>query len=164
MALRSALASFALLAGFAAAPSAPAQVPEVELKAAFVYNFVLFTEWPAATLPAGRPLTICADASGAQLGALRQLEGRTVGGHALSISADPAGRCHVVLYEHAADAGTGAAGTLTVCDGPSSTCRDAVITLLRDGDRVRFDVDASRARARGLSLSSKLLRLAREVR
>jgi hypothetical protein len=50
-----------------------------------------------------------------------------------------------------------------VCDGPRYACNGAVITLLREGDRIRFDVDTVRARARGLSLSSKLLRLARRV-
>ena len=165
MALRLPIAIVGLAAVFAAAPGVRAQVSEVELKAAFVYNFALFTAWPRETLPEGRPLSICAMTAAAQIDALRQLRGRTVAGHTVSVSAAPGtGACHVVVYQPDASLTPAAAGALTVCDGPEQACHDAVITLIREGDRVRFDVDSARARAKGLSLSSKLLRLARRVR
>lgn len=152
----------------AAAPVGHAQVSEAELKAAFVYNFALFTQWPVDALPDGQKLLVCTAAGEQQLRALRALQNKTVAGHAIAVtgSAGEADRCHVVLYDpHAPDlpAGAAGAGALTVCDGPRYACGDAVITLLREGDRVRFDVDAGRAKARRLSLSSKLLRVARRV-
>jgi ABC-type amino acid transport substrate-binding protein len=165
MALRLSVAIVGLMAALAAAPGARAQVSEVELKAAFVYNFALFTAWPREKLPAGRPLSICAMTAAAQVDALRQLRGRTVAGHTVSVSAAPGtSACHVVVYQPDASPPPAAAGALTVCDGPAQACHDAVITLVREGDRIRFDVDSARARAKGLGLSSKLLRLARHVR
>jgi hypothetical protein len=165
MALLRPVAILGLAAALAAAQAAHAQVSEVELKAAFVYNFALFTDWSQELLPAGKPLSICARAAAPQTDALRQLRGRTVSGHAVSVSASPdAGPCHVLLYQPDASPTPAAPGALTICDGPAPACRDAVITLVREGDRIRFDVDSAQARARGLSLSSKLLRLARRVR
>lgn len=166
--LRRASTVLALVAALAAAWNTRAQVSEEELKAAFVYNFALFTEWPPDALPDGQALLVCVTPDERQLEALRRLQGRTVAGHPIAVTA-AAGeddRCHVVLYDsdaHVLPAGTAAAGALTVCDGPQYACHDAVITLAREGERIRFDVDAARAKARRLSLSSKLLRLARRV-
>ena len=142
-----------------------AQVSEAELKAAFVYNFALFTEWPPGTLADGQKLLICTTRDERQLQALRRLQDKTVAGHQIAVTASTgeADRCHVVLYARALPADAAAKGALTVCDGPRYVCADAVITLLREGDRIRFDVDVTRAKARGLSLSSKLLRVARRV-
>jgi len=145
-----------------------AQVSEAELKAAFVFNFALFTEWPPDALSDGQKLLVCATRDERQMEALRRLQGRTVAGHQIAVtaSAGRTDRCHVVLYDPDArvlPTESAAAGALTVCDGPQYACADAVITLLREGDRIRFDVDAAHARERRLSLSSKLLRLARRV-
>ena len=142
-----------------------AQVPEAELKAAFVYNFAMFTEWPRDALADGQSLLVCTTPDDdRQLGALRRLRGKTVAGHPIAVTSSPGAndRCHVVLYAAGAPiAAAATVGALTVCDGPR--CSDAVIMLLREGDRIRFDVDAARAKARRLTLSSKLLRLARQV-
>ncbi len=56
------------------ATSSPAmqQLPDASLRAAYLFNFARYTEWPAAALPANAPLTICTDddAVGAGLGAI----------------------------------------------------------------------------------------------
>lgn len=165
---RRTIAVFALATALVAAWDTRAQVSEAELKAAFVYNFALFTEWPQDVLTAGQNLLVCATPDDRQLDALRRLQGKTVAGHAIAVSTavGDANRCHVLLYDPDAyipPATEVTEGALTVCDGPRYACADAVITLLREGDRIRFDVDAGRARAQRLSLSSKLLRLARRV-
>jgi ABC-type amino acid transport substrate-binding protein len=163
--LRRVLIVLTAAAALAAAPTSHAQVSEAELKAAFVYNFALFTEWPSDTLVDGQKLLICAPPDERQLEALRRLQNRTIAGHQIAVtgSAGETDRCHVVLYSSVLPGEVAAAGALTVCDGPPSACADAVIKLLREGDRIRFDVDVTRAKARRLSLSSKLLRVARRV-
>jgi hypothetical protein len=45
-------------------------------------------------------------------------------------------------------------------DAPEGPC---VVLLVRQGDQLRFDIDNSEAARRHLGLSSKLLRLARNV-
>lgn len=166
--LRRTFPLLAMMVAMAAARMGHAQVSETELKAAFIYNFALFTQWPADALPDGQKLLVCTTAGEKQLQALRRLQDKTVAGHpvAVTATASEADRCHVVLYDprtRELPPPAAAAGALTVCDGPRYACPDAVITLLREGDRVRFDVDATRAKARRLSLSSKLLRVARRV-
>jgi len=162
---RAALAAACLAAGLQSVAPARAQVPEAELKAAFVYNFVLFTEWPASALPVDGVLTICAGGSAAsQYDALWQLDGRKAAGYRLAVTEGHGRPCHVAVYRAGTGGGLVQPGTLTVCDGPASACAGAMITLLRERDRVRFDVDAERTRSGGLVLSSKLLRLARQVR
>lgn len=166
--MRRAVAVVVLAAASAVVWESHAQVSEAELKAAFIYNFALFTEWPQDSLAGGQTLLVCATQDERQLVALRRLQGKTVAGHQIAVtaSAGKTERCHVVLYDPDArvlTAEAAAAGALTVCDGPQHACADAVVTLLREGDRIRFDVDTARAKARRLSLSSKLLRLARRV-
>jgi hypothetical protein len=51
---------------------------------------------------------------------------------------------------------------LTVADG--SLNDDTVIAFIYEGNRIRFDINRAAARTRGLQISSKLLRLARQVR
>jgi hypothetical protein len=51
---------------------------------------------------------------------------------------------------------------LTVADGLLND--DTVITFVRDRNRLRFDINRVAAAQRNLNVSSKLLRLAREVR
>ena len=40
-------------------PAAAQDVTEPVLKAAFIYNFAKFTEWPVDVMPAGEPLLFC---------------------------------------------------------------------------------------------------------
>lgn len=40
-------------------PLAHAVTTEADVKAAFIYNFTKFVEWPASALPAGAPLKLC---------------------------------------------------------------------------------------------------------
>ena len=51
---------------------------------------------------------------------------------------------------------------LTVADGALTD--DTVIAFVRDDNRIRFDINRAAAARRGLNVSSKLLRLARQVR
>jgi hypothetical protein len=51
---------------------------------------------------------------------------------------------------------------LTVADGPLTD--DIVIAFVRDDNRIRFDINRAAASRHGLNVSSKLLRLARQVK
>src|SRR5438067_5051227 len=56
--------------------SAAAQVQESALKAAFIYNFAIFTSWPDHA--AAGPFIVCVDAGTPLAESLRQLEGKRV--------------------------------------------------------------------------------------
>ena len=51
---------------------------------------------------------------------------------------------------------------LTVGDGPLND--ETVIGFIREDNRIRFDINRAAAGRRGINISSKLLRLARQVR
>jgi hypothetical protein len=51
---------------------------------------------------------------------------------------------------------------LTVGDGALND--ETVITFIREENRIRFDINRAAASRHGLNVSSKLLRLARQVR
>lgn len=147
-------------------------VPENDLKAAFIFNFAVFTEWPASVLASGAPISLCASASNPMLGALAQLKDKLINGHRVAVRA--AGSqlrgCHVLLLDRGdrerwsqIKRDLAGSAVLTVLDDESISLDGAVIALSVDERRIGFDVDLGAARGARLHLSSKLLRLARSV-
>lgn len=149
------------------------QAPEPELKAAILVNMLLFVDWPT---PQGRSpdrLTVCYLAVSPVATALAQLGGKLLKGQPLQVvRADAAtlGDCQV-LYLSPTDA-TGlprlasslpASGMLLVGDSPGYLQRGVMLNLEIDSGRVVFDIDLRSARQAGLTVSSKVLRLARHV-
>ncbi len=157
------------LAGLARADA----VPEQELKAAFVFNFTVFTEWPSDALAAGASIGLCANASSPMIGALNNLNDKMVNGHRLAVRpyttlASLRG-CHVLVLDNRdrerwAQLRRELPGThvLTVADERAGG-EGAIIALSVENQRVGFDIDMGAARGAQLNLSSKLLRLARSV-
>src|SRR5206468_7860140 len=70
------------------ASAAQAQdVTEPSLKAAFVYNFAKFIDWPSDALPAAGSFTACVLGDGRVLEALeRTVKGRLLSGRSVSVS------------------------------------------------------------------------------
>lgn len=156
------------------AARAQVQASEVEVKAAFVYNFALFTSWPAGTLLANAPMVLCVAPDHALQAALGRLAGKSVHGHRLEvrrISDGAVAGCHVVVLDDRAPSQAlrldPAAPVLTVVDGGRAAraggASGPMIALSLQDSRVVFDIDAAAARQAGLQLSSQLLRLARSV-
>lgn len=172
-----ALLAFLLLAGGPAHAQLPTGAGEAQLKAAILFNFAMFTEWPADTLPANAPLRLCVFQDNALLPALSGLQEKQVNGHPVSVrtlSAQPGAAqmasCHLLvldaqdrerwaLLKH--DLAT--SSVLTVADDRIIGANGAMISFGIDNRRVGFDVDLAPVRQARLSLSSKLLRLARSV-
>ncbi|MES3025042.1 MAG: YfiR family protein [Pseudomonadota bacterium] len=166
------LAPLALLVLLCAAPARAEPVPEHDLKAAFVFNFAVFTAWPAQALPGAAPIVVCASPGGALFGALGKLNDKTVNGHRVAVLGTPPGAagCHLLVLERGerersaqSRAELAAAHVLTVSDRAPGPGDGAVIGLWSENARIGFDVDLGAARAAGLVLSSKLLRLARSA-
>jgi hypothetical protein len=161
------LAAVLLVPGFARA------VDEAELKAAIVFNILLFVDWPSAALPSGASLTLCFGPNGGLNAAFKRLAGREVRGHPLElreVAAAPAKPCHA-LYVDTVDRARFAGllkplvagGALVVSDDAEAPKELTAIVLQRDGNKIVFDVRMQPVRQSQLQLSSKLLRLARTV-
>ena len=161
-------------------PCSRAQRPkpsDYQVKAAYLYNFGRFVEWPSehATAKSG-PFTICIlgqDPFGSALDAT--LAGETIGGKnvvAKRISTpQESAHCQIVFFS-AAEAGRlnkimedlDKAAVLTVSDMPQFAQRGGMIQFVLEGNRVRFEVNLIATKHAGLTLSSDLLKVATAVR
>lgn len=151
---------------------AQADMPqEALLRAAFVYRFAQFTQWPAPQ-PAG--LTLCGVQLGAAEAAMRQLGVRArapLRYREVESPREAAQHCQVLVLGQSDPAslrrwveGLGEAPVLVVGLAPESLRAGASIALLTEPQGLAFSVNQSEARRRGLALSSQMLKLAREVR
>jgi hypothetical protein len=152
----------ALFGAAALAVVAPccAQVRDVEMKAAYIYNFAQFTTWPDTR--ARLPFRVCADGASALWASLQAYNGKQVNGRSWStaeLAAHPS--CDLLVVARSAAAIPAAQGMLVVRDGPGLA--PAMITLDDGDEHIRFDIDTREAARNGLRFSSKLLRLARTV-
>jgi hypothetical protein len=146
-------------------------LPEYRLKAAFVYNFILFTEWPAAT---DGTLNLCIHGKDPFGPEIDGLQGKAVAGRSIAVQRKAAGEslknCHAVfiaasLIDSLPRVLETMAGqpTLTVADSPGAMRQGVALNMGVAQGKVTFEANLQAARAAGLNLSSKLLRLATEV-
>ncbi len=157
---RTGAAGLAAAAALAVSGACHAQVDEYALKAAFVYNIAAFAEWRG---DAGGAMTMCVQAGPELAAAVAAMAGRSVAGRRVQIArTPPPGGCDVLVQAGPAPAVV-ANAKLVICDACQLPDGTSTVSLVREGNRIRFDVDASRARAEGVVLSSQLLKLARRV-
>lgn len=144
---------------------------ESAVQAAFVVNFVKFTEWPpASTASRQGTMQLCQFGTRDDLAqAFRALEGRTLQGAPIQwrkVSRTEEVRGCQVLFvaEPGLPLGTlGSMPVLTISDLPSFVQQGGVIGLVRQSGRLRFEVNRGAAQAAGLRLSVDLLALATQV-
>jgi len=156
---------------------APSGSAEASIKAVFLFNFAKYVTWPAMGMGERSPsdIRICVTANDTFFSLLKSaVQGEDVDGRPLVPVAldglDSATECQI-LYVGASSSLDGKAWlnavrgrqVLTVGDGPL-TDSDTVIGFVLEDNRIRFDINRGAARSRGLNISSKLLRLARNVR
>lgn len=154
-------------------PGAPSTL-EYEVKAAFLYNFLNFVTWPASAFAApSDAVRVCvfgSDPFGPVLD--RTMQGGTAGTHPVVVDRvrdqNAVTRCSVVFVPREAATRTeeviGATASrpvLTVGESPEFLAKGGMINFVLEGGKVRFDVNLPAASAHGLSLSSRLLRVAR---
>ena len=174
-----AVASIALTAALIAAPGIAADngtdvAPDVAVKAAFLYNFAKFAEWPA--LPSGAPIVVCiVGEDGIAAALVETVRGQNISGHTLEVwRPQESGMwrvCHLLFIADAetrrAAGGLGGIKTLpvlTVSDGKGFSQAGGIIELYVEGGRMRFAINVDAAEGSGLHLSSRLLGLAKVIR
>ena len=146
---------------------------EADIKAAFLFNFTKLVDWPTVA-PAG-PFQICTLADGTFDALLaRTLTGESTGGRPIQQttpdSPDVARTCHILFISRRADgnasrwiAAVRGQPVLVVAESPGAEQAGAHITFVVEDNRVKFDVNDDAAARAGLTISSKLLRVARHV-
>ncbi len=150
-------------------------VSESKWKAAFIYNVVRFSEWPAETVFDNDTINVCISVNSALSRSSDQLNNRTVNGKRLVIwawqpSPDAPRLCHV-LYTWANDReylrqiqnDLTMKSVLTIADDDGGGDDGSIITMHTNQKKIVFDINMRAAKKARLSLSSNLLRLARTV-
>jgi hypothetical protein len=149
-------------------------VTEPALKAAFIYNFAKFTEWPGSTLPGKAPFAICVLGDAAVAEAVERLSrDRTLTGRPISVlrTADASALpgCQV-LYLSKVPAATATAAlastrdfaVLTISDNEGFLQAGGIAELYFENGQLRFDVDLDAVKRAHLQISSRLLALAKK--
>lgn len=169
------LAALALFAGMSM--KAAAEVPttdRVSLETAIVYNILLFVQWPGEdTWPQDAPLVLCIDSASPLYTSAMQLNGHALRRMKLNVqpAESPASRCKAVYVDTDVSlkiaSGSGPAvarDALLIISGSRFAMQDLpTVQLFDTGGRLAFDISQKRAQQAGLTVSSKLLRLARKV-
>ncbi|HKI02625.1 MAG TPA: YfiR family protein [Thermoanaerobaculia bacterium] len=173
------LAVLLVLVAAWAAPGAAAAQPaasEYDVKAAFLYNFTKFVEWPDSVFPGDRSnFQVCvlgADPFGKSLQVIadEQVAGRGITLLRTPKMSDPEG-CQILficqsekedLTEILAELRD--VPVLTVGDTSGFIDRGGIINFTLEGGKVRFEINQEAADRAGIKISSKLLRLATRVK
>lgn len=172
------LARWALLVLLLPAPALAADGDPLEyaVKATYLYKFAAYVDWPASAFATpGSPLTLCIagdDPFGASLDSA--VRDQRVAGRALVVrrlkSVGREADCHI-LFVGGADplraqflAAVRGSAVLTVTDRHESGGAAGIIDFVMRDNRVRFDIDEAAATRNGLVISSKLLKLALNLR
>lgn len=164
--------SLALL--LVAAPVQAQTRQDVAVKAAYLYRFLGYVDWPPRVLPGDEtPLVVGVlgnDALYAEFAAL--VAGRRMNNHPIRAlrmeSPDPLEGMHVLFIGQAGDLArtierVGHRPVLLVSDLPQSLEVGGMLSLVPANGRIRFEASPAAAERSGLRLSSRLLALADRV-
>jgi len=155
-----------------AVPVQSQEATDPDVKAAFLFNFMKFVEWPSGVLPNSGPIAACVMGNSAVAESLAgAVKGRLVGGHQIAVSKvtldGPLRGCHV-LYLSGADARLTQQVTqllrglsvFTLSDFERFAVMGGVANFVVDNGRLRFAINVDAVRRARLQISSRMLALA----
>ncbi|GMV91396.1 MAG: hypothetical protein AMXMBFR82_11740 [Candidatus Hydrogenedentota bacterium] len=146
---------------------------EYEVKAAFIFKFVSFVEWPEESFPENdTPIRIGIlgeDPFGTSLD--RTIEGKSVRGRTLearrSNDVEELSACHMVFVAQPVPADVQSLTTklherhiLTIGDSADFAKRGGIINFVEREGKIRFEINAKSAQRANIRISSQLLSLA----
>jgi hypothetical protein len=149
------------------------QVSEADVKAAFLFNFAKFVDWPPQVFSRpDSPFTICllSDPFNGTLDKL--VRGETLDGHHLVVrrvkSREDFATCQILYFSTAPAVSPDIAAAanqpiLTVGDNPDFINQGGIIRFVTAGGKVRFQINPEAATRASLKISSRLLNLAEIV-
>jgi hypothetical protein len=157
---------------------AQADVPvgEYQVKAAFLYKFLGYVEWPGRPSlgPEDRLMVgvMGADALAEEFSQI--IGGRRVNGRAVAVRklspADSVANLHLLFLGRQVGAGAtdiiaaaNAQGVLTVTESEDALSLGSIINFVVEHDRLRFDIALQQAESANVKISSRLLAVARKV-
>ncbi len=147
------------------------QFNEYQIKAAFLYNFIAFTQWPEDI---NQTLNLCVYGEGYFGQEIDKLQARAVDNNNIKVlrltSLEKSKECHVLFISKSAidnlpDVLASIQGepVLTIADSPEAAINGVIINMSLTQSKISFEVNLKSARSAGLDISSRLLQLATKV-
>ena len=149
------------------------QPSEYQLKAAFLYNFAKFVEWPSEALPQNNsPFVIGILGENPFADDLKKtVAGKKVSDHPIDVvpfsTAAEATNCHILFISSSektrlAEIFKSLQGVpiLTVGETEQFTEAGGMVNFVREANKIRFQINDNTAKVARLKISSKLLSLA----
>lgn len=144
---------------------------EYQVKAAFIYNFIAFTQWPENTDPVINLCLYGVDYFGQEID---KLQNRAVGTQSIKVmhinSINQLQQCQVIFFSKSTDSALASIVNslqnrpiLTLADTPNAISRGIIINMNLINEKIVFEINLANARKSGLDISSKLLQLATKV-
>jgi hypothetical protein len=151
-------------------------VTDDQVKAAYIFNFAKFIEWPPQVFSAsGAPMTFCVLGRSPVVDELdSSMGGKSINGHTIMVkhlhAPDEIKDCHLIFLAASAgkqqqkliQAAKGSA-VLLVAETPGFARSGGTINFITESGRLLFEVNINAAESAHLKISSKLLALARIV-
>jgi hypothetical protein len=162
---------FGITAGYAQT-SGPAEYP---VKAAFIYNFAKYVDWPAESFPSkDSPVTLCIFGRDPFGGGFGAIEGRQVHGRAFrvrrGVALDDVGGCNIAFVSDSEERrymtvlkALAPLPILTMSDIDGFAEAGGAVGLFVAEDRLQFDANFATLQRANLKASSQALKLARTV-
>ena len=149
-----------------------AEATREQIQAAYLYHFLQFVDWPANAPAGSATYSVCVLGDERLARVLeasvegKSIAGRPVTAHQLT-DVREARTCHLLFLtgrrqtveSELKDLKTGP--ILTASDVPGLQKDGTVVTFLFNGNHMQFDINVENAKRRGISISSRLLQLAR---
>jgi uncharacterized protein DUF4154 len=169
--------TIAIIAMLFAAGATAQEVEEYQVKAAFLYNFAKFVEWPAQAFKTPQdPIVVCVLGHNPFGSALEDvMRGKSIEGRAFAFrqvsGLEEASSCQILFISslegkhfHSLYGNANPARILTVGEAQGFASAGGVINFKLDGGHVRFEINVGAAEHAQLQISSKLLSLAQIVK
>jgi hypothetical protein len=143
-------------------------INEFEIKAVFIYNFTQFVQWPATSFDPSQDSFIIGVLGENVFGKYLEeaVAGETYQSRPIVIKyyATPKDveNCQILYVGSSTNVAklTGDRPVLTVGEQPDFMEQKGLLRFFQEGNKVRIEINQSAASAAGLTISSKLLRLA----
>ena len=150
---------------------------EDQVKAAFLFNFARYVEWPSDAFPSDdSAVRICMIGTNGFSGVVSNtVSGKSVGNRSVEVDtpADLSGAsgCHILyvgegIQAKANEVASSVAGAnvFTVADRVGFAQGGGIANFIRTDKKIRFEINPGAAKKAGLKISSRLLRLAKVVK
>lgn len=176
--LAAAVALMILISASFSVSAQAARPSEAELKAAFIYNFIKFTEWPPADLANKNEPFVIGVLGKDPLGAVldKTIEGETYQQKAIVVRRFPrmeesVGQSQVLFISSSEEANLATIfklldgqAVLTVSEIENFAQRGGVIKLAKESNRIVFEINLDSVKRAGLAMNAQLLKLARIIK